>query len=86
MTYRVQWTPPAQRDILRLPLRVATAVLTFVDERLAANPQRLSKELGGDLAGLRSARNGDYRVLVRLTEDTVWVVRVDHRAHVYRPR
>lgn len=86
MTYRVQWTPPAQRDIVRLPPRVAAAVLTFVDERLAANPRRLSKELGGDLVGLRSARNGDYRVLIRLTEDTVWVLRVDHRAHVYRPR
>lgn len=70
----------------RLPARVATAVLTYVDERLAANPQRLSKDLGGDLAGVRSARNGDYRVLFRLTEDTLWVLRVAHRAHAYRPR
>jgi mRNA interferase RelE/StbE len=70
----------------RLPARVATAVLTYVDERLAENPKRLSKELSGDLLGLRSSRNGDHRILFRLTEDTLWVLRVAHRAQAYRHR
>jgi len=68
----------------RLPSRVSTAVLTYIGERLAASPQRLSKELGGGLAGLRSARNGDYRILFRLDPETVWVIRVVHRAHAGR--
>ena len=72
----------------RLPAKVAVAVLTFVDERLAVDPRRLSKPLSGDLLGLRTARNGDYRVLLRVTEDpaVVWIIRVDHRAHAYRRR
>lgn len=88
MTHRVEWTPPAQRDMARLPTKVAVAVLTYVDERLAADPHRLSKPLSGDLLGLRTARNGDYRVLLRVTEDpaVVWIIRVDHRAHAYRRR
>lgn len=86
MTYRVQWTAPARRDLARIPARTAVAVLTYVDERLALNPERLSKELGGDLTGIRSARNGDYRVLFRLSRDALWVLRVAHRAHAYRPR
>lgn len=70
----------------RLPAKVAGAILTYVDERLAQNPARLSKPLSGDLDGLRSARNGDYRVLFELDDDTltIAVIHVDHRAHVYR--
>ena len=88
MTYRVQWTSPAQRDIGRLPLKVARAILTYVDLRLAENPQRLGKPLGGDLADLYSARSGDYRVLFELdtTAIVLSIVRIAHRAHAYRPR
>jgi mRNA interferase RelE/StbE len=88
LTYRVEWTTPAQRDLARLPARVAGAILVFVDERLAENAKRLSKPLTGELAGKCSARNGDYRVLIRLDKDqhVVWIVHVNHRAHVYRRR
>lgn len=88
MRYRIEWSGPAQRDMTRLPQRVAMAVMVYVDERLADNPQRLSKPLAGDLAGSRSARNGDYRILLRIDEEQaiVWIMHVDHRAHAYRPR
>lgn len=88
MTYRVEWTTPAQRDMARLPARVGAAILVFVDERLAQNPMRISKPLTGEVAGKRSARNGAYRVLILLDKDkhVVWILHVDHRAHVYRRR
>lgn len=72
----------------RLPPKVALAVMTYVDHRLAGNPHRLSKALSGELAHLRSARNGDYRILFRLDDDrtVLWIIRVDHRAHAYRTR
>ena len=87
MTYRVEWIG-AQRDRARLPNRVAMAVLVYVDERLAQNPRRLRKPLAGELPGIWSARNGDYRVLRRINEDsqTIVILHVDHRAHAYRPR
>lgn len=87
MTHQAEWTSPARRDLARLPPRIASVVITYIDERLALNPQRLSKPLEGGLEGLRSARVGDYRVLFRLEpEQRLIVVRVDHRAHAYRPR
>lgn len=88
MSHRVAWTPPAQRDMARLPGNIASAVMTYVDNRLAANPRRLSKPLAGDMAGLHTARNGDYRVLLRIDDDAavIWIVHVDHRAHTYRSR
>jgi mRNA interferase RelE/StbE len=86
MTYEVQWTRPAVRDLSRLPPRIAGIILTYVDERLAIRPAQLSKPLRGALEGLRSARSGDYRVLFRLDEERgrIFIRRVDHRAHVYR--
>lgn len=88
MTYSVEWTAPAVRDMGRLPTKAAGAIMAYVDYRLAENPLRLSKPLQDELSHLRSARNGDYRVLFRLDEEhtVIWIVHVDHRAHVYRPR
>lgn len=88
MSYRIEWFGPAQRDMTRLPARAAMAVLVYVDERLAKNLHRLSKPLEGQLRGKRTARNGDYRILLRVDDDPriIWILHVDHRAHVYRPR
>jgi mRNA-degrading endonuclease RelE of RelBE toxin-antitoxin system len=72
----------------RLPGKVAGAVMAYVDGRLAADPYRMSKPLAGELTGTRGARNGDYRMLLRIDDQppTVWIAHVDHRAHMYRPR
>jgi mRNA interferase RelE/StbE len=87
VSWQVSWTSPARRDLARLPPRIALVILTYVDERLVTNPRRMSKPLQGALDGYRSARSGDYRVLFRLYEDTnqLVIVRIDHRAHAYRP-
>lgn len=86
MSAAVNWSPGAVRDMSRLPIKVAGAIATFVEERLAVNPPRLSKVLVGELEGVRSARNGDYRVLFELDQagETLLVLRVDHRSRVYR--
>jgi mRNA-degrading endonuclease RelE of RelBE toxin-antitoxin system len=85
--HEVRWTPGAQRDIARLSPRIAGAIVVYVDERLALNPMRLSKDLGGSFDGMRAARTGDFRVLFTLELDKVlYVVRIDHRAHLYRHR
>ena len=75
------------RDLARLPPRVAAAIVEFVTAVLPENPLRMTKPLAGDLEGYRSARRGDYWVILRLDDVRRLVVlhRVAHRAHVYRP-
>jgi mRNA-degrading endonuclease RelE of RelBE toxin-antitoxin system len=65
--------------------KIAAAVVEFVYGPLAANPHRIGKPLHGRLAGLHSARRGDYRVLYRITSDVVMIEAVGHRSSVYRP-
>jgi mRNA interferase RelE/StbE len=71
----------------RLPEQVGTAAIEFVYGPLAANPQRVGRELRLALSGIWSARRGDYRVLYRIDDEQrrVEIVVVDRR-HVYRKR
>ncbi len=85
--WNVVATSRFDRDLARLPPRVSAAIVEFVTAVLLENPPRMTKPLTGDLEGYRSARRGDYRVLVRLDDAARVVIlhRVAHRAHAYRP-
>jgi mRNA-degrading endonuclease RelE of RelBE toxin-antitoxin system len=78
----------AERQLGRLPARIAAAVVEFVLGPLCENPRRVGHPLQRELAGLWSARRGAYRVIYEIDDDThlVTVLRIDHRSDVYRPR
>ena len=87
LPYDVRVSSSAHRQLGRLPVKVAMAVVEFITVVLPDNPLRLSKPLTGEFVELRSARRGDYRVLIQVDEAarTVLVLRIAHRAGVYRP-
>jgi mRNA interferase RelE/StbE len=86
--WTVVLTGPARRTLARIPEKVATAVVEFLYGSLAANPHRVGKELKLALAGLHSARRGDYRVIYRVVEEDrrIEVVSIEHRSDAYRPQ
>ena len=77
-----------QRPPRGLPLAVAAAVTGFLTGPLLDNPHRVGGPLTRELDGYYSARRGAYRVIYRIdkTARIVHVVRIDHRADVYRTR
>lgn len=81
-------TASAERQLSRLPDRVAAAVVEFIIGPLSENPRRVGHPLQRELAGLWSARRGAYRVVYEIDDaaSTVTVLRVDHRSDLYRPR
>ena len=86
--FAIAWTASAKRALIRLPEKVATAVVEFLYGSLAANPHRVGNPLTLGLAGVHSARRGDFRVIYRISdsERRVDVLAIQHRADVYRPR
>ncbi len=87
--YELIVTPPAARAIAdQLSEPVAAAVIEFLTTALVREPRRVGKLLRRELTGIWSARRGTYRVLYRIRDDTheVIVLRIEHRANVYRPR
>ena len=85
--FSVEVSSAARRQLHQLRPKLAAAVVEFLTTVLPENPLRLSKPLTGALSGSRSARRGDYRVLIGMDEDDrrVLVVRIAHRAHAHRP-
>lgn len=87
--YRLQVTAGAGHTIQdKLPEGIATAVIEFITGTLLANPHRVGKALNHELKGIHSARRGAFRVLYEIDDKIglVTVLRVEHRADVYRPR
>jgi mRNA interferase RelE/StbE len=85
--YGLLLTGPGKRAMDRLPANVAAAIAEFLVGDLLTAPRRVGKPLRGELEGLWSARRGPYRVVYAIDDDKqlVVVMRVDHRADVYRP-
>lgn len=86
--WRLTVAAPAERALSRLPQGVAAAVVEFMVGPLVEAPTVVGKALQRELAGYWSARRGAYRIVYRLDEETlhVIVVRIEHRADVYRRR
>ncbi len=87
--YELILTPPAARAIAtQLPEPVAAAVIEFLTATLVREPHRVGKPLRRELAGVWSARRGTYRILYRINDEAheVVVLRIEHRADVYRTR
>ena len=86
--FSILWSASAQHDLVKLPEKVATAVVEFIYGGLADNPRRVEHALTMELAGLHSARRGDFRVLYRISDNEagVSIVNIDHRADIYRRR
>ena len=78
----------AERTLARLPAGVAAAIVEFLVGPLLESPQQVGKPLQRELAGYHSARRGAYRIVYRIATDehVVRVVRIEHRADVYRRR
>ncbi|HEY3833908.1 MAG TPA: type II toxin-antitoxin system RelE/ParE family toxin [Acidimicrobiia bacterium] len=86
--YEVEVTAEAVRHLDRLPAKIRSAAIEFALGSLADAPRRVGKPLVGELAGLWSARRGDYRVIYEIDDGqrVVLIHRVQHRRDVYRPR
>lgn len=86
--WTLQVAASAERQLARLPERIAAAVVEFLLGPLRENPRQVGHPLQRELAGLWSARRGAYRVIYEIDDDEQFidVLRIEHRSDVYRPR
>lgn len=84
--YRLVVTATAERSLARLPENVAAAIVEFMIGALVDTPRPVGHPLQRELAGLWAARRGPYRVIYEIDDHSmaIKVLRVDHRADVYR--
>lgn len=85
MTYRVEFTSAAARQVKKLPRPARDRLLASI-ESLSNDPRPPgSTKLVGEETAWR-LRIGDYRVVYDIVDDvlTVLIVRVGHRREIYR--
>lgn len=87
MAFRIEFTPKAEKQLVKLDKPIQSQIVDYIDELSALDdPRARGKALVGDLAGLWRYRVGDYRLLCRL-EDAVLlilVLEIGHRKDIYK--
>ena len=88
MTYHVEFTAPALRELRKLDKSTAALILGWVRKNLEGcdDPRQYGKALTADRRGQWRYRIGDYRLLASIQDDAVLilVLHVGHRREVYR--
>ncbi|OHA82796.1 MAG: hypothetical protein A2937_03120 [Candidatus Yonathbacteria bacterium RIFCSPLOWO2_01_FULL_47_33b] len=59
------------------------AIKKAIEEKLTNSPDFFGKPLQFSLAGLRSLRVGDYRIIFQLKKKEVFIILIAHRSVVY---
>lgn len=88
MAWRVEISRTAERQITKLDRQVQTQLLRYLREKIreAPEPRQFGKALRGEKKGLWRYRVGNYRIIcdIRDADNTVVVLALGHRRHVYR--
>jgi mRNA interferase RelE/StbE len=88
MTWRVEFTPRAKKDIERLSTKDQRRVLEFLAGRVSAHPDPrvLAKRLTATKEEAWRFRVGDHRIIVQFWDSrlVVLIVEIGNRREVYR--
>lgn len=88
MTWKIEYTESASKQLRKLDKQTARQIVDFMDERIAPldDPRSVGKALVGPLGGLWRYRVGDYRVICEIRDGTLvtLVVQIGNRREVYR--
>jgi len=82
--YRILLTKEAKKNIEKLDPSISKIIGKAI-ESLAVNPVK-GKPLAYELAGLRSLRTSDYRIIYRIKEKELLliVIALGHRKEIYK--
>ena len=85
MTWKIEFTPKAEKNLKKLDRAEAKRILSFLRERVAPDPKVIGSQLKGQLREFWRYRVGNYRVLATIKDDhlLVLVVHLGHRKNVY---
>ncbi|MDL5055753.1 type II toxin-antitoxin system RelE/ParE family toxin [Oscillatoria laete-virens NRMC-F 0139] len=80
---RITFKKSVAKDLKRIDKTQRGRILDSLEKDLSACAEQCP-ESEGKFKGLRKYRVGDYRVIFTLLEDTILILRVQHRKDVYR--
>jgi mRNA interferase RelE/StbE len=84
LEYLLRYHPKvAEDDLEDIPTNLHTRIARSIRERLASEPTRYGLPLRGSLKGYWKLRVGDYRVVLKVKGQEVWILTILHRRELY---
>ncbi len=83
MIYRLLYHSLVPKDIEHIPQNLKNRLENALEKRLLADPVKAGRPLRQSLAGHRKMRAGDYRIIYRVQDDLIIVLKIGHRKDVY---
>ena len=85
MAYILKYHPDVKKsDLPKIDKKNRDMVKRAIEDRLATQPEAYGKPLQRTLKGYWKLRIGDYRVIFRVTGDSIFILGIIHRKEVYR--
>ena len=81
--YTVEYIDSVKDDLKKISKPDKEIIRKTIEKKLITNPLDFGKPLQYSKKGLRSLRVGDYRVIFKIEEITVLIVKIVHRKEVY---
>jgi len=85
MAYKLKYHPEVKRsDLPKIDVKNRDMIKRAIEDRLATQPEAYGKPLQRTLKGYWKLRVGDYRVVFKVSENSVFIFGIIHRKEVYR--
>ncbi len=81
--YSIEYIDSVRDDLKKISKTDKDIIKKTIEKKLKSNPLDFGKPLQYSKKGLRSLRVGDYRVIFKIEDVTVLVVKIGHRKEVY---
>lgn len=87
ITFRVEWSARAQKQLKKLDKTISELILRWVFKNLdgCENPRQHGKALTANRTGQWRYRVGDYRLIAEIHEEeiVILILSVGHRKEIY---
>jgi len=84
MTYKLRYHPDIKKlDLPKIDAKNKARIKKAIEERLANHPEVYGRPLQRTLKGYWKLRIGDYRVVYKISGDTLVILGIIHRKTVY---
>jgi len=85
MIYELKYHPDVKRcDLPKIDGKNRERIKRAIEERITTQPEIYGKPLQRSLKGYWKLRVGDYRVVFKVFNNTIFIFGIIHRKEVYR--
>jgi mRNA interferase RelE/StbE len=85
MVLRFKYHPDVKKsDLPKIDAKNRDMIKKAIEERLVSQPEAYGKPLRRTLKGYWKLRVGDYRVVFKVSSDSIFIFGIIHRKEVYK--